>query len=117
MKNVDEIKKALEGMVKFADMIDRSVLDAVDVQLLKNTLNLINQYETKIKSKQETIDSFTDIGKLYSEIKAETYKECIEKVKEKAKATEVVYSGAFVRTDYTISNKDFDNLLKEMGVE
>ena len=76
----EEIKKALDGMVKFADTVDRSVLDAVDVQLYKDTLDLINQYEAEIKSKQETIDMFTDIGKLYSEIKAEAIKEFAEEI-------------------------------------
>lgn len=39
--------------------------------LFKYTLDLINRQQT-------TIDSFTDIGKLYSEIKIEAYKEFAE---------------------------------------
>lgn len=46
-------------------------------------------------------------------IKAEVYKECIEKVKETSNKTELVCSGALVRTDYTITKKTLDNLLKE----
>lgn len=48
----EEIKKALEGMVKFADTVDRSVLDAVDVQLLKDTLDLINRLQAKVIKEQ-----------------------------------------------------------------
>lgn len=47
-------------------------------------------------------------------IKAESYKECIEKVKEKSKKTEIVCSGALVTISYAISNKNLDNLLKEL---
>lgn len=45
--------------------------------------------------------------------KAEAYKECIEKVKENSNKTELVCSGALVRTDYTITEEALDNLLKE----
>lgn len=50
-------------------------------------------------------------------IKAEAYKECVEKVKEKASKTEYVCSGALVKTDYTITDKELDKLLKEVEVE
>lgn len=42
-----EVKKALESMTEFADMVNRSVLDCVDVQTLKNALDLIKRLETK----------------------------------------------------------------------
>ena len=57
---------------------------------------------------------FTDIGKMCSEIKAEAYKECIEKVKEKSNKNDFVCSGTLVITDYTITEEDLDNLLKEL---
>jgi len=49
-----------------------------------------------------------------AEIKAEAYKECIEKVKEKSKKSEIVCSGALVATSYLISAKNLNNLLKEL---
>ena len=55
--------------------------------------------------------------KFREEIKAEAYKECITKVKEKAEETEIICSGALLKKEYTISNKELYNLLKEMGVE
>ena len=75
-----------------------------------NTLDLINQYEAEIKSKQETIDMFTDIGKLYSEIKAEAIKEFAERLKERYWQED----GCWLNIDIC---EDIDNLLKEMGVE
>lgn len=55
-----------------------------------------------------------DAMKMYDTIKAEAYKECIEKVKEKSKKTEIVCSGALVTMSYAISNKNLNNLLKEL---
>ena len=43
-------------------------------------LNLINRQKAEIERLQSIADSFTDIGKLYSEIKAEAYKEFAEEV-------------------------------------
>lgn len=43
----NDIKKALEGMIQFADTVDRSVLDMVDVQTLKNTLDYIIRLEAE----------------------------------------------------------------------
>ena len=45
----NEVIKALEGMIQFADTVDRSVLDMVDVQTLKNTLDLINRQKAEIE--------------------------------------------------------------------
>ena len=43
----NDIKKALEGMIQFANTVDRSVLDMVDVKTLKNILDLINRLEAE----------------------------------------------------------------------
>ena len=42
-----EIVKGLEGMIQFAEMVDRDVIDMVDVQTLKNTLDLINRLQAE----------------------------------------------------------------------
>ena len=83
-------------------------------KLFKMIIDLINRLQEENERLQSINDSFTDIGKLYSEIKAEAYKECIEKVKEHSNKMELVCSGALVRTDYTITKEKLDNLLKEM---
>ena len=46
--------------------------------------------------------------------KIEAYKECIEKVKEKSSKINMCRYGIVVKTDYQISDKSLDNLLKEL---
>ena len=48
------------------------------------------------------------------QIKAEAYKECIEKVKENSNKMDLVCSGALVKRDYTITEETLDNLSKEL---
>ena len=67
-----EIKKALEDKIEFKNF-DENEYAVIDIEKLKNALDLINRL-------QATIDSFTDIGKLYSEIKAEAYREFADKL-------------------------------------
>ena len=58
-----------------------------------------------------TVDSFTDIGKLYSEIKAEAYKEFAESLKGKMIAKYNEYD----EQEYPRAKiDDIDNLLKEL---
>jgi len=47
-------------------------------------------------------------------LKTKAYKECIEKVKEKSKKTEIVCSGKLITTNYTISARNFNKLSKEL---
>ena len=69
--------------------------------------------EAEIKDLQKVIvDDFA--SEYDNKIKAEAYKECIEKVKENSNKTELVCSGALVSTDYTITEEALDNLLKEL---
>ena len=53
----NEIVKALEGMIQFADTVDRSVLDMVDVQTLKNTLDLINRLQEKDETRHKVFET------------------------------------------------------------
>lgn len=109
----NEIKKALECCSK--DDIDceqcpaNGLCDNDDYCFTGAILDLINRL-------QATIDSFTDIGKLYSEIKAEAYKECIEKVKEISNKKELVtrFDRTLISRDYEISEEKLNNLLKEL---
>ena len=59
----------------------------------------------------------SDIYEAEQNLKAEAYKEFAERLKEKAKKTEIVCSGALITTNYSISDKNFNNLLKEMTGE
>lgn len=47
-------------------------------------------------------------------VKAEAYKECIEKVKDKSTKLNMCNSGVIIKTDYQISGVKLDNLLKEL---
>ena len=51
---------------------------------------------------------------VYNKTKAEAYKECIEKVKEKAEKFNWVSSGVLLRTEYTIGENSLDNLYEEL---
>ena len=67
-------------------------------ECFKDALDLINRQKAKI-------EEFADIGKMYSEVKAEAIKEFAERLKEKAKKNE--WNG-------TICGLDIDELVKEM---
>ena len=86
----NEIVKALEDMIQIADMVNRSVLDMVDVQTLKNTLDLINRLQAENERLKNHIKEGINLAKQLPEMvslaKAEAYKECIEKVKSEIKS-------------------------------
>ena len=103
----NEIKKALECCMKICKDCNNCPYmndDYINVYnckyaLLKYVLDLIN----RLQSENERLSKIT--RPLIAEIKAEAYTECIAKVKEKSKKTEIVCSGALVTTDYAISKK------------
>ena len=66
---------------------------------------IINRQKAEIERLLKENNSFADIGKLYSEIKAEAIKEFAERLKEQAKANE--WNG-------TICGLDIERLVKEM---
>lgn len=120
----NEIIKALEQKIKFKEF-DESEDAIIKVNILENVLDLINRlqaenevYETCNARKDEAIKSlesrlkklqmkFDDISKMYSEIKAEAYKECIEKVKALFPSDNEPYQ-------YWEIHEGADNLLKEL---
>ena len=103
--------------------------DGSGTGLIKATLDLINRLQAENEELKDTVkvlrvgveqahiirkDGKSPFNLLKAEIKAEAYKECIEKVKEKSKKTEIVCSGKLITTNYTISARNFNNLLKEL---
>ena len=94
---------------------------AVLISKLESIINRLQAENERLKEDNETLKSC--IAKSFvvkaegenplSYLKAEAYKECIEKVKERSSKMELVCSGALVRTDYTITKENLDNLLKE----
>ena len=132
MKLTDnEIIKALEVCSKYtgfkdcekcplnpicdANVIDALALDLINRQkaeienLKEKNSNLtsgLTSLQNDLTSARATIDSFTDIGKLYSEIKAEAYKEFAEKLKQNAYHNDA--------NEYIVFDIEVDNLLKEL---
>lgn len=117
-----EIKKALECCSTYHDVrsCKNCPLDGkCEPNLLEQyALDLINrkdQENENLKAEIQELKTEINMFRGYDEeIKAEAYKECIEKVKEKSKKSEIVCSGALVTTSYLISAKNLNNLLKEL---
>lgn len=113
-------KECLASLRKYAlDIINRLQAENENYsknnqQMTKDILDLykaLEQAKAKNERLKEVNDSFTDIGKLYSEIKAEAYKEFAERLKEKI-TEEYNY---FEEQEYPRARiKDIDNLLKEL---
>ena len=90
------------------------------IRIADKTITTLKAENESLKAEIErlkaTVDSFTDIGKLYSEIKAEAYKECIEKVKEEINhklEKEWFFTAESRAVLYSIRNF-LDNLLNEL---
>ena len=117
----NEIKKALDNLDRFdlfggqragrelwnekpVDVQNEDIENFVkDVVFLKDLINRLQAENERLKKESEI---FADIGKMYSEIKAEAYKEFAERLKETFPKDD------FLRSTKQIS-KDIDNLLKE----
>ena len=116
---INALKKLLEVMLSEGDLQRTSTIS--------HTIDLINRLQAENgnyshnnrtmtkdildlqKENEElrvTIKAFTDFGKLYSEIKAEAYKEFAERLKKES----------YERIDLTayVEVSDIDNLLKEL---
>ena len=116
-------KKVLLGAI---DIINRLQAEKQNLEVeLKAMRGAANAYKAENERLEKNIETETNhITRLENQIerllqriktiKAEAYKECIEKVKEKSKKSEIVCSGALVTTSYLISAKNLNNLLKEL---
>ena len=108
-----------ENTTAVLDLINR--LQAENEELKREIEDLESVQEISPEAKylvdtkaDKVISLLTEINKSQEQIKAEAYKECIEKVKEKSAKYNWVSSGALLRTEYTIGENTLDNLLKEM---
>jgi flagellar basal body rod protein FlgC len=90
----------------------KSALDLITRQ--KAEIERLRKDSKRLKKVQMQLD---DLCKMHHIIKAEAYKECIEKVKMEAENATCVYDPDRPQADnmvYHISNIRLDNLLKEM---
>lgn len=120
-----EIKKALEEYVSYLGKDRYIYYSTVKAEVLTSALDLINRQEEKIAEKERIIglaekavvSMKKQIEKLVAEkhiAKAEAYKECIEKVKEKSCKISMRHNDIVVKTDYQIPDESLDNLLNEL---
>ena len=127
----NEIKKALGRL---------SCKTLNDCKLINDVLDLINRKEQENKSLKAEVERLKNAYKqcawerdIFAEdmtqeikkdcsylmldiktIKAEAYKECIKKVKEKSCKMNMLNNNIVVKTDYQISGESLDNLLNEL---
>lgn len=107
-ERIKEIFDNYDNPDGYADLLYLSALSA--------SKRIVRKAEEEIKRKQEeierlkaTVDSFTDIGKLYSEIKAEAIKEFAERLK-----NEINIRTTYSREQDKNVMRMIDNLIKEM---
>ena len=80
----------------------------VDAELIEGALALINRQKAEIERLEAENNRFADIGKMYSEIRAESVKEFAERLKQK-ETTAI----SCKRFEGVVSTDDIDNLVKE----
>ena len=85
--------------------------DGVDCIGVTDILGVINRQKAEIERLREENKNFADIGKMYSEIKAEAIKEFAERAKSLVHHTVV---SSVYGVMLSISENAFDNLVKEM---
>ena len=107
-------------------------------RLCMDALDLINRLQAEIERLQKENNEILKVAKHFKEeyekvlnhyfidteirgtgtplqtAKAEAYKECIEKVKEKSCKLNMCHNNIVVKTDYQISGNALDNLSKEL---
>lgn len=132
-ENLEEVVKTLNELLQEAYSKDEIAFALkckteenenlkAEVERLKTENKLLTDYSPAnryancvlVKNGEVYTKTLEDYDKLIADISAEAYKECIEKVKEKSKKTEIVCSGALIATNYSISAKNFNSILKEV---
>lgn len=74
-----------------------------------------NSYKAEVERLEKENESFSCLGKMYSEIKAEAYKEFAERFKAKAEAFTVATPPDFeAKTIYKITERKLDHILLKL---
>ena len=76
-------------------------------ELAIKSLDIINRQKAEIERLNKEVETFADIGKMYSEIKAEAYREFAERVK-------ICLQGDIRYDNKILFECDIDNILKEL---
>ncbi len=119
--------KVWDILCKVLDLINRLQADCENYkQVAEYQQSVTMDRGFEIKRLQEKVnrlkqyDEERDIrlhARLIAEAKAEAYKECIEKVKEKANKSNWFCNESMVQRNYTITEEKLNNLLKELVVK
>ena len=127
----NEIIKALKSEIHLTEYVDGFYADNVSLELLKNTINLMNRQKAEIerlKRENEILstnadtafqDGLNEAQDLYvtlveNEIKTDAIKEFAERLKENITSCHTVSDGEYVGYDWTDIIHCIDNLIKEM---
>lgn len=105
--------KALEDYIKENEFEYFHSNMMSEYPLIKKSLDIINHQKAEIERLQSINDSFTDIGKLYSEIKAEAYKRFADKLEEKC-GIFTPLGVNWIEEVEAVRVSDIDKILKEM---
>lgn len=109
-----EVIKALEccevGKDKCRKCPFYCTVPACSRYLAQFALDLINRQQAEIEKLQKENERFADIGKMYSEVRAEVIKEFANRLTDKA---DLIKANAF-ESRLAIWQDDIDNLVKEM---
>lgn len=112
-KNLQERNVILRGLV------DTQKAENERFGKIKKMLDMFWETLLKIgmakRKEKPTLEEFAEaLQEIQASAKAEAYKECIEKVKEKSCKLNMCHNDVVVKTDYQISDENLDNLLKEL---
>lgn len=117
-ERIKEIFDNYDNPDGYADLLYLSAISA-SKRIVRKAEEEIKRKQEEIESLKATVDSFTDIGKLYSEIKAEAIKEFAERLKSTPlrygiEHTEYYDKPPIYKLVPFIDDNDIDNLVKEM---
>ena len=127
----NEITNALKSEIHLTEYVDGFYADNVSLELLKNTINLMNRQKAEIerlKRKNKILsinadtafqDGLNEARDLYAtevenEIKVGAVREFAERLKENITDCHTVSDGEYVGYDWTDITHCIDNLIKEM---
>lgn len=118
-----DVIKALECCIKgncfkdhcplSGDIIDMEI-DKCTSKLSENALALINSQQAEVERLKKETDLFADIGKMYSEIRAEAVKEFAEKLIMNITINNTNDGYLDYAVDYNCLIEDIQDLVKEM---
>ena len=114
----NEIIKALENEIHIVEYVDGFSVDNVSLELLQNSLDLINRQQTEIeKLKTKEMFQTRHLGVFPNVIKSEVIKEFIDRLRERLVSKAIDNYRNNNENGYYLSRcvlDEIDNLVKEM---